>query len=352
MGVGVRVQDRRILPTLPTADMLTAPVPRAHYFARDSYWNTPVASYAPYQHPSIPQANSANWVRSLCQQMLLDPATGAWTGGTSYAYLTMWAAIPVYVVPAGQPRRPFTVAPYNLTTVGGGELDIMLRQGVPAPSDLATGAGADNSAIIYQPSTDTMWELFSLQKSSAANSFYDVAGWGGVIISVSKFDGTYADIFRSDGVQVQHHQWGASATSISLAGGLLDVDEVAAGSINHALPMTVGHAQGSPLQWVSPATRGDGVEFDRPDYIPEGARVVFPPSADFSRVRPEFMPVARAIQRFGVIPMDKTGGGVALKLREGPAWEDVLTLYQTDPLAGWRYMTSLPWHQAVVVAPV
>jgi hypothetical protein len=333
--------------------MLSAHVPREHYFDRDSYWYRRITNYTPYQHPTIPQANSTNWKNSLCQQMLINPTTGAWIGGSNTAYLTIWAGVPVYVVPAGYPRRPLRIASYNMGTVGAAPLDALLQAGVPAPLDLATGAGADNSAILYQPETDTMWELYQLSKSSPSLSYVDTAAWGGVVFGVSNFEGTFTDKFRSDGVQVGGNRWGASATSISLAGGLLEPSEVASGHIDHALPMVVAHAQFNPLLFVAPATRGDGDFRDSPGYAPEGIRIVFPPGSDFSRVRPEFMPVANCIQEFGIITMDKTGGGVALKIREGMSdeWVEVLTLYKTDALAGWRYMSSLPWHQAVIVNP-
>lgn len=352
----VLAQGRRVAVFPATQEMFSAPIPQEHFLDPNSYWRRPVTDHTPYQHPTIPEANSANWVRSLCQQMFIDPNTGAWVGGDNTAYCTVWAGIPFYVIPAGYPRRPFRVASYNLTTVGGTELDAQLQLGVPAPLDLATGAGADHSAILYQPSTDTMWEIFSLQKSNPANSYYDIAGWGGVVYGVSKFSGTFRDVFRSDDVQVQHSHWGASATSISLAGGIPDPFEAIDGEIEHALPMTVGHAQGSPLQWVPPAVRGDGVEYGRPDYIPEGARIVIPESADWSRayaLGEGWKKFCRAMQRFGIIPMDKTGGGVALKIREGvtDAWLQVLTLYNTDVLAGWRMMSSVPWNEAIIVNP-
>lgn len=337
--------------------MFAAPCPREHFFHPDSYWYQPVTNYTPYQHPTIPQANSRNWITSLCQQMLVDPNTGAWLGGNNTAYLALWAGIPTYIAPAGYPRRPIQIASYNLNVPGAGALDTQLRAGVPAPVDLIPGAGADLAAIVYQPSTDTMWELFKLQKSNPANAYYDIAGWGGVVYGLSKFKGTYRDAFRADGVQVGGDRWGNTATSISLAGGLTDVAEVEAGEILHALPLITANAQHDPIPFVTPATRADGTKTSSPGYIPEGARIVFPPTADMSRARalgdPGWDKFCRAFTRYGLILMDKIGGvsGTALKIREGGRWNDVLGLYNTDGIAGWRYMSSLPWHQAIIVDP-
>jgi hypothetical protein len=433
---------------LTTPELGGVPIDLDQFFPA-SYWQEPITDYTPYQHPSIPQANSANWVANLCNQMDIDPVTGSRKPGALDSKAWMGASNPLYVVPSGYPRRPVTLRQSGLDTVGGAALSDLLNDGIPIPEDAVTenqwqidkftsgqftlvlrdgptvvtvgtvtpatsatnmadmieaacgirpsvtgttlsvnylfirfpasrimlSMTADTSSPttrvrqlgdrwvnVYQPSTDSLWELYSCTRSDPEGPL-DSVGWGGVVLNrVSKHVGTY--LYREDaaGRVLEHPQWSGNACSIVNVPWVdIDVyaDCVARGvAYPTAIPLSLGHAQRTPIGFVWPATRGDGDNYNRPDMIPEGARIVFPPGADFSRVRPEFMPMALAGQQYGFIPRDKTGLGVNLQLRNygsvlapKPSWTTVLTMYQERADAPNEYMMSLPWYQAIIVHP-
>lgn len=368
-----------------------APFDKRRFFAPDGYWRTPIADKTPFQHPTIPEANSANWVRSLCWQQGFDMATGLpgvkdvnpLTGAvlppradgkdsrlTSRAWMA--AANPVYVVPAGYPRREFRGVQRMLDTVGGVPLDALLREGVPAPLDagVTTDGNTDLWLNVYQPSTDTLWELFGVSRSDPDGPI-DRAIWGGVIFGVSRHSGTYTDQADVTGRIVGHQRWSGNACSISNIAGMISHEDLIAAAaadtdLGHAIPMSLGFAQGSPLTYVWPARRGDGAVANRPDYIPEGACITFPDDADDSRVPPEFRPVFKSAQKYGIYPRDKTGFGCVIQLRHYSIADaahdgieplaDALPLYavnaqgnRVEPLAANIYQLSLPWHQAIIV---
>jgi hypothetical protein len=113
------------------------------------------------------------------------------------------------------------------------------------------------------------------------------------------------------------------------------LDEVQAGSINHVLKIAVATTR---CQHVFPAV-GDECGTTAADAPPEGTRIRIKPSVNLEQVRlsPAARVIATALQRYGAVIGDQSGGSPVLKLENtvaegrGQRWKGRLT---TDALAG------------------
>jgi hypothetical protein len=93
--------------------------------------------------------------------------------------------------------------------------------------------------------------------------------------------------------------WGASATSLSIAGGLITLEDLEKGQINHALAMAIPSPRAE--LYASPAQRTDGW-VTAPDSIPEGAHLRLDPNLDLASLKlPRFtLMMAEAAQKYGI----------------------------------------------------
>jgi hypothetical protein len=241
-------------------------------FAAGSVWNAPLAANAALD------PRSSVYVAELQRQL---ETTNPWINTTQHS-------APIYTVPAGQPTVHVTLDSRNDPS-----LQAALDQ-VPIPADAAPAAGSDHHLVVWQPSTDTMWELWVATRE--ADGWH--ADWGGRMDHVSQSPGYFLK---------PHPGWGATATSLPLLGGMIRVSELEAGHIDHALAFAIPHTR-KWTSWSWPAQRSDG-DVDSPDAIPEGARFRLDPSLDIDALRlpPATAIIAKAIQRYGMILRDKSG---------------------------------------------
>ena len=278
-------------------------------FAPDSFWNTPVPSDAPID------PRSADYVAEIQRQLtVVDP----------YINTNRYSA-PVYTVPADHPTVPVVLdSPY-----AAADLRAAWEQ-VPIPADAAPAQGTDGHMVVYQPSTDTMWEFYRARK--LADGWH--ASWGGRMTKVSTNPGYFTT----------PSNWGATATSMPLLGGLIRLDELAAGRIDHALALAIPDSATGSYSW--PAQRTDGA-LDSPNAIPEGTRFRIDPSLDLDSLQmaPVVRMIAEAAQRYGIVLRDK--GGAVTFFAEDP------TPTGSNPYAqpgGWfqgksaaELMQKFPW---------
>ena len=287
-------------------------------FAADSVWNAPLAANAPLD----PHSN-------LLAGALRDEAKhelATYTG----PYVATNSGVPVYTVPADQEPVPVTLDVWDFGT----SLAETLSAGVPIPSDAVPANNPDQSLVIWQPSTDRMWEFFMLRKAS--DGWH--ARWGGAIDRVSGSPG----YFGADSFAGASDRWGATATSLALAGGLMLRDEVESFRIDHALALSVGSTRKDAWSW--PAQRSDG-ENVQPDAIPEGARFRLDPNLDLSAL--DMPPITRAMaeaaQRYGIVVNNQTSQGLCF-WAEDPTRYGIN--YRTDLFDGLyptQYLRSFPW---------
>jgi hypothetical protein len=236
-------------------------------FAPTSAWNRPLPADQPL-HP-----RSRQLVAELRRQVR---ASGAWINTDTYS-------VPVYRVPRDQPRvhvRLDTTYP---------QLARQFRR-VPVPRVARPARGSDRHMVVWQPSTDTMWEFWLMRR--APDGWH--ARWGGRMTRVSRDEGAFPAPL------------GATATGLPLLGGLMRPAELRRGRIEHALAFALPTARAGTI--VPPATRTDGQSPSR-GAIPLGTRFRIDPGVDLEKLGlpGPTLAMARAVQRYGMIARDKSG---------------------------------------------
>lgn len=299
--------------------------PARRLFAPDSVWNAPVPAGAPVDPASDALVDELN--RQIAEVAATN--SGPWLG-------TKAGSTPIYRVPAGQPTVPVIL---------DSEIPMSPREAfaaVPLPEDARPALGDDHHLTVWQPSTDRLWEFFQMSRGPDGWR----ARWGGAIQNVSESPGYYT----SDSWPGGRWYWGATATSLPVAAGVITADELQRGRIDHALALNVLRTRADEYAW--PAQRTDG-ETTGPSTIPEGARLRIDPQLDLDALdlSPAVHTIARAAQRYGMIVRDKSG---------------TVSLYAEDPhplgrnpyprLFGFDYPSNmqrligqLPWRRMQVL---
>jgi hypothetical protein len=208
---------------------------------------------------------------------------------------------------------------------------------VPIPPDAIVGNDNDAQLVVWQPSTDTVWEFWKARK---VNGLWQ-ACWGGRLSSASSSEGVFPA------------PYGAAASGISLLGGLITLDELRSGHIDHAIAMSLPLTRRGVI--VSPANRTDGWSSD-PDAVAEGTRLRLDPALDLSTLHltPVGQMIATAIQRYGVVIRD-TSGSVTVYV-ENPS--PYMTNGRPNPYAEffkgvptYALLKGVPWDRLQAVAP-
>ncbi|MDX6583385.1 MAG: hypothetical protein QOI10_2569 [Solirubrobacterales bacterium] len=264
---------------------------------------------------------------------------------TSRAGINYDAYAPMlYTVAADQWRVP--------VALDGGDpgLRAALAAGVPMPPEARPATGTDRQLIIYQPSTDTMWELWRARK--------DITGawhatWGGVIPNVSENPGHYEDAVV--GGYPERHTWGGPASGIPNLPGLITIEQLRSGVIGHALVFSTW--ANNSRHWVYPAQRTDGrcrgLTRQYCADVPQGARFRIDPNFDLSRIdNPIARMVAKAVQDYGMVLTNTTGSGFSFYAEgwrghpeSGDPYYGPGGLFADDPdqVATTQFMREFPW---------
>jgi hypothetical protein len=293
--------------------------PLARPFAANSVWNAPVPAGAPLS------PNSATYVSQLGTQLR---QAGLWINATQFS-------VPVYTVGPDTPRVPVT-----LDTTGGSadRLASDLRAGVPIPSGARAAAGTDALLVIWQPSHNTLWEFW--QARNVNGSWH--ARWGGKMPGVAQNPGYFTN----------PTDWGGTGTSLSLLGGLMRINELKAGHIDHALALAIPHAQAG--HFVYPAQRSDGND-PSSRAIPEGTRFRLDPKLNIDALKLPSMTkmIAIAAQRYGIIVRDQAGSVSLYAEDSTPTKSDPYGgphgLF--DGLSAAALLRVFPWNRLQVVSP-
>ena len=289
----------------------------AHVFAADSFWYRPIPKDAPL-HP-----NSENFARDFVRQLK-----------AYYGHVTVNVgrySAPVYI--AGSDVRAASVAPWDCQKRG--HLDPRLEEqwrAVPIPDEARPSQDSDSEMTIYQPSSDTLWEFWKAQKVDGRWQ----ACWGGRLQNVSKSDGIWP------------RYYGAVATGLPLLGGMITVDELRRGRIDHVMGIALVQTEHwNVFSW--PANRSDGANPTKlPNRIPEGLRFRLDPSVDVDalKLNPIAKIIAKAAQSYGFVVWDKAGA-IALRAEDPKRFT---TTGQADPYPDlWKgtpsyaILAGFPW---------
>ncbi|MHB1846716.1 MAG: hypothetical protein ACYCWW_17995 [Deltaproteobacteria bacterium] len=238
-----------------------------------------------------------------------------------------------YVVPQNQPLVP--VSPLagcnDFTTDTGSQIPI-------PPYAYTTGQG-DSPLDIYQPSTDTEWELWVASASDGGTGWQ--ACWGGKISPVSTSNGVFP------------YPYGVAASGIAYLATDITDDDIQAGVIGHALGVDLigGDCNGS----VPPADRTDCGS--HPGQPSEGTWFFLPRSVPMpGGLTPFGQMVFVALQNYGMVALDQ--GGAVVLARENPTDWTTTGHTGTDPItasyagqAEWQVVKDLPWPSLEVLAP-
>jgi hypothetical protein len=301
----------------PSAQASTyQPIRGTQLFAPDSVWNKPLAADAPLTSNSSTLSGTLNWERSYF---------GPWINTTSYS-------TPIYTVAADQATLHVTLDNNNA------QLAADFNQ-VPLPPDARPAAGTDGHLVVWQPSTQTMWEFWQLHKDSSGNWH---TTYGGKMSNVSSNPGYYAN------------RYGATATSLPVAAGVITLQEETDGVINHALALAIPHPKAGTF--VYPAQRGDG-DSTSDTAIPEGTRFRLPASLNIDALNlpRQTAMMAKAAQKYGIIVVD--GAGAVTFRAEDPYL--FTQQFGIDPYGPYAFggqspgklLGAFPWQQLQVVQP-
>jgi hypothetical protein len=206
---------------------------------------------------------------------------------------TTAGSVPVYTVSASQPTVKVTLEKaWKSPTLAAA------WEAVPLPTGAQPAVGSDKYLVLSQPGTDKLWEFWKLEDTAAGWR----AGWGGAMQSASLDCGAYGPEAWPGGTS----GWGASATSLSIAGGLITLEDLEKGVINHALAMAIPTPRAGV--YASPARRTDGFSTE-PLAIPEGAHLRLDPSLDIAALNLPRVTrmMAEAAQRYGIFVRDRAG---------------------------------------------
>jgi hypothetical protein len=252
--------------------------PPFRFFSPQGPWNRRLPATAPVDPQSGPI------VRRLVAEIAREREAGEGPTINTLAY-----SVPIYTVPAGQP-----MVTVRLTAPGGSTLRSSWAA-VPLPADAQPANGSDGHLVLWQPATDRLWEFWRLVRDSRGWQ----ASWGGSMRDASANPGVYGPEAWPGATR----WWGASASSLSIAGGVVTLEDLEREQVNHALAIATPNIRGGVF--ALPAQRSDG-ESPSPLSLPEGARLRLDPGLDLSSLRlpPLTRMLAEAAQRYGILVRD------------------------------------------------
>jgi hypothetical protein len=253
-------------------------------FPADNVWNTNIS-----QLPVDP--HSAEWMASMDSATTnLHPDFGP-SGDPSTPY-----GIPYTVVSPSQPL-------VNVTFQYASESDPgPYPFSATTPIEGGSQSTGDRHALMVNPSTCTLYELYDAQYSPSGSTAGSGAIWN-----------LNSNALRPSG-------WtSADAAGLPILPGLVRYDEVESGAITHAIRMT---AESTDTSFIWPA-RHEAGSSSNPDLPPMGARFRLKASYNISGYSPQAQVVLRAMQQYGLILADNGSnwyfGGTA-----DPAWPSAL----------------------------
>ncbi|MBS1882600.1 MAG: hypothetical protein JSS97_06545 [Actinobacteria bacterium] len=263
---------------VPPSEATTPAAGSSQLFSPSSFWNRQLSPSAPL----VPQ--SATYVQELVRQVA---QTGSWINTNEYS-------TPVYVVGPGQPTSKVTIVPENGAPVDPRQQASLMA--VPIPANASPAKGSDRHLVVWQPSTNSMWEFWELRNVGGQWTTDSSGAMDNVSTSVG--------YFNSESWPGAQKWWGATATSLPLLGGLIRIGELQAGTINHALALAIPDTSSS---YVWPAQRSDGRD-SASSAIPEGTTFRLPAGVNVESLGlpAAAKAMAYAAQRYGIIVRDSS----------------------------------------------
>lgn len=304
---------------IPATTLAVAAEPAAGWrpFSPDSPWNTQIPPDAKIDPKSD----------------VLIADVGA--GGALYVNMPDWSVMVKYFDSSKAPRQP-------VRALYAGRYGPGFERGdrVPLPADTLPENAAPSQlyyVTLVDPARNLAWDTRQLGRTEQGEWF---VGFGAAI----DLSGTGVAMpwMRADRADLSG---GARSSGAPLMAGLIRVEDVKAGRIDHALAFAYPLAQtGKFLPPASMALDAADKASERPAGLPMGARIQLNPDFDVDNtlLSPGAKVVARALQEYGAILVD-TAGSTVLYAESGPEqlakWDGVLApgdlhaLFTTDFIA-------------------
>ncbi len=312
---------------IDTAGALEVPYNNSDWFSSTAIWKQPIPTNAQVI------AGSSSMVDVLLSQIGVNP-DGSWINPPYGQPLGLrWFGYePLYVVPAGQPLK--NVCSYAVVHHQSwswmNDLDKAFMQGIPLPSDFVqgTGGGSDEAATIYQPSSNTEWDLYQIRQPATdgsestdpltSKSCDYIASGGGRIQNLGAINGLANNLaspgyFRNNPPN-EETLWGRRASALPTAAGIIQPEEWndPLNQLHHTIQLVVPWA-GPGMYW--PAARSDGTHTGAP---PEGARLRIDPSyncypdvtTSSSLYAQRVAAFCHVLQDYGGVITDQSGNGI------------------------------------------
>ncbi len=256
-------------------------------FSSTSPWNTPIPS-----NPTL-DPSSATFIADL------SSLTGQ--GQQALSVNIKGYSIPVYYVDS---TVPFVNVMAGLGGTGfrtgaPNEGDVPGSGTAPIPAGATPAAGTDRHLCVVDKTAEMSWDLWNANDTSS--------GWtAGLAASMD---------LTSDGVRppTNNSPWwagqGARACGFPLIAGLITVDEVKAGKIEHALIIAYPHVRSR--YYTPPASSAQGTTTDaiQTRGVECGGQIQLDPAVDLSTLglSSTGLMIARALQTYGAFVGDYSG---------------------------------------------
>jgi hypothetical protein len=311
------------------------PAPTERLFAPSSVWNSQTPVDARIDRASEEMVAALD--REVRSEISDHAGPDIGTAGTTTVY-EVGPAQPTVRVQLSNPTLPWRASLQSAFN------------SVPIPTNAQPAVGSDAEMTIWQPSTDKLWEFFHMAKE--ADGWH--ADWGGAMDDVSQSPGYFTTSSWPGALPV----WGATATSLPAAAGVITLKDIQRGEIDHALALELPAPRAGVWTW--PAQRSDGTGTD-PNTIPEGAHLRLNPdlNLDALHLPPLTLMIARAAQKYGMIVRDQTHYAIGLfaenpiSMGSNPYYTSSGSPSPSGPFEGrWpsELLASFPWSHLQVLA--
>jgi len=239
--------------------------------------------------PGCPMFPADNVWNTDVSGLPVDPHSAAWLARMGSATTHLHPDFG----PSGDPSNPYGI-PYTVVSPSHAMVPVSFQYptesdpgpypfGADTPIEGGAGSTGDRHALMVDPSTCTLYELYDAHYAQPVST----AGSGA--------------IWNLDSNALRPAGWtSADAAGLPMLPGLLRYDEVQAGSITHAIRMT---AQSTDTSFIWPARHEAGAS-SNPSLPPMGARFRLQAGYDISGYSPQAQVVLRAMQHYGLILAD------------------------------------------------
>lgn len=255
----------------------------------------------PIRPPSVDAPGSARYWSStspfnvpIPDSPRLDPLSDAMTAhlSTNVVFDLYEFGIAIHRATSSTPKTDVTC------TADWGVCPADALNPIPIPEDTKPPPGSDGNTVIVDWSRRLAISMHQPGKNPDGSWF---ATW----VTVANLNGS--------GVPDE----GGNGSGASHLAGVVELDEIASGYIDHALVFSTDIACRDVRRY--PARKSDG-QSNRSDCVPQGARIQLDPSIDVNtlNVSAGVKTVARALQEYGAYAVDRGGAPMALYFQVAP----------------------------------